>query len=136
MTEPAPPPPPPASKPPWATHVLIPTQWTPEQALAVFELLTDLRNAVASLYAHQIQDLLRETQTCSVADLAAGGLKSRLARCPPHQPRQLTQHVAPAKYSHATNPRRLRADSRRQRQLIACERRPSGSRRSQFLDDR
>jgi len=72
MTEPAAPPPA-ASKPPWATHVLIPTQWTPEQALAVFELLTDLRNAVASLYAQQIQDLLRETQACSVDDLAAGG---------------------------------------------------------------
>jgi hypothetical protein len=71
VTEPAAPPPA-ASKPPWATHVLIPTQWTPEQAFAVFELLTDLRNAVASLYAHQIQDLLRETQACSVADLAAG----------------------------------------------------------------
>ena len=71
MTEPATPPPA-ASKPPWATHVLIPTQWTPEQALAAFELLTDLRDAIASLYAQQIQDLLRETQTCSTADLAPG----------------------------------------------------------------
>ncbi|HTW25628.1 MAG TPA: hypothetical protein VME92_00770 [Acetobacteraceae bacterium] len=71
MTEPATPPPA-ASKPPWATHVLIPTQWTPEQALAVFELLTDLRDAIASLYAQQIQDLLRETQACNVGDLATG----------------------------------------------------------------
>ena len=59
MTEPATPPPA-ATKPPWATHVLIPTQWTPEQALVVFELLTDLCDAVASLYASQIQDLLRK----------------------------------------------------------------------------
>jgi hypothetical protein len=72
MTEPSAQPPT-AKEPPWATHVFIPTQWTPEQALAVFELLTDLRDAVASLYAQQIQDLLRETQTCSSADLAAGG---------------------------------------------------------------
>ena len=47
MTEPAAPPA--ATKPPWATHVLIPTQWTPEQALVVFELLTNPRDAVASL---------------------------------------------------------------------------------------
>jgi hypothetical protein len=71
MTEPATPPPA-ASKPPWATHVLIPTQWTPEQALAAFELLTDPRDAIASLYAQQIQDLLRETQACSAVGLAAG----------------------------------------------------------------
>jgi hypothetical protein len=71
MTEPATPSPA-ASKPPWATHVLIPTQWTPEQALAAFELLTELRDAIASLYAQQIQDLLRETQASSTADLAPG----------------------------------------------------------------
>jgi len=65
-------PPPAAGKPPWATHVLVTTQWTPEQTLAVFELLTDLRDALASLYAQQIQDLLRETQACPVDDLAAG----------------------------------------------------------------
>ena len=69
MTGPAAPPPA-ASKPLWATHVLIPTQWTPEQALAVFELLTDLRDAVASLYARQIQELLREQQSCTHDDAA------------------------------------------------------------------
>ena len=66
--------PPPAPRRPWATHVLIPTLWTPEQARAVVELLDDLREAVESLYAQQIQDLVREEQgRGEAADLAAGG---------------------------------------------------------------
>jgi hypothetical protein len=71
MTEPFEPPSP---RRPWATHVLIPTLWTPEQARAVVELLDELREAVESLYAQQIQDLVREEQSHSdAADLAAGG---------------------------------------------------------------
>jgi hypothetical protein len=62
MTGPAEPPPPAATNRPWAAHILIPTLWTPEQALAVVELLDDLREAVAILYANQIQDLLRDEQ--------------------------------------------------------------------------
>jgi len=66
--------PPPAARRPWAAHVLIPTLWTPEQALAVVELLDDIREAVASLYAQQIQDLVREEQGHGeAAHLAAGG---------------------------------------------------------------
>jgi hypothetical protein len=62
-----------AARRPWATHVLIPTLWAPEQALAVVESLDDLREAVATLYPSQIQDLLREQQGHGdAADLAAG----------------------------------------------------------------
>ena len=74
MTGPAEPPPLSSAKRPWATHVLIPNLWTPEQARAVVELLDDLREAVESLYAQQIQDLVREEQGHGeTADLAAGG---------------------------------------------------------------
>ena len=74
MTGPAEPPPLSPARRPWATHVLIPTLWTPEQARAVVELLDDLREAVESLYAQQIQDLVREEQGHGeTADLAAGG---------------------------------------------------------------
>ena len=51
---------PPAGPPRWATTVVIPATWTPEQALAVFELLDDLRETVAALYLDQIQALLRQ----------------------------------------------------------------------------
>ena len=55
---------PPASTgtPHWATHIVIPTLWTPEQALAVFELLDALRDTVATLYADQLQAQLRQEQ--------------------------------------------------------------------------
>jgi hypothetical protein len=69
MTAPAAPP---APRPPWATHVLIPTQWTPEQACAVFDLLTNLREAVASLYAQQLQDQMRDEQDRDAGHGAAG----------------------------------------------------------------
>ncbi|WP_454741353.1 hypothetical protein [Cupriavidus necator] len=39
---------------------VVPDDWTPEQALAVFELLDDLREVVCSRYLHQIQDLMRK----------------------------------------------------------------------------
>jgi hypothetical protein len=42
--------------------VEIPATWTPEQALAVFELLDDLRERIWELYNVQLQDLLREQQ--------------------------------------------------------------------------
>jgi hypothetical protein len=42
--------------------VEIPVTWTPEQALAVFELLDDLRERIWELYNIQLQDLLREQQ--------------------------------------------------------------------------
>jgi len=52
----------PTATPPWATTIVIPTTWTPEQALAVFELLDDLRDRLWSLHGRQIQDLLEQEQ--------------------------------------------------------------------------
>ena len=43
-------------------HVLIPTLWTPEQALAVVELLDDLRDRLWALHGRHIQDLLQQQQ--------------------------------------------------------------------------
>ena len=40
--------------------VEIPATWTPHEALAVFELLDDLRDKVWSLYRLQIQAVLRD----------------------------------------------------------------------------
>ena len=41
----------------------LPKDWTPEQALAVFELLDDLRDLIWNHYQIPIQDLLREQCT-------------------------------------------------------------------------
>ena len=38
----------------------IPDYWTPEQALAVYELLDGLRDSILSRYEAQIMDALRE----------------------------------------------------------------------------
>ena len=40
--------------------VNIPAVWTPEQALAVLDLLDDLRETVAALYLDQMQAHLRQ----------------------------------------------------------------------------
>jgi hypothetical protein len=42
------------------TAVAVPATWTPEQALAVFELLDDLRETVWALHGCQLQALLQE----------------------------------------------------------------------------
>ncbi|MGF6696966.1 hypothetical protein OKW38_001578 [Paraburkholderia sp. MM5496-R1] len=39
---------------------IVPDDWTPEQALAVFELLDDLREVICARYLPDIQQLLRE----------------------------------------------------------------------------
>jgi hypothetical protein len=41
---------------------LIDKNWTPEQALAVFELLDDLRDLIFNYYQHPIQELLKDKQ--------------------------------------------------------------------------
>jgi hypothetical protein len=41
-------------------NFLIDKHWTPEQALAVFELLDDLRDFIFSYYQRPIQELLQE----------------------------------------------------------------------------
>jgi hypothetical protein len=40
----------------------LPTDWTPAQAVAVFDLLDELRDRVWSLYGPQIQRAMREDQ--------------------------------------------------------------------------
>jgi hypothetical protein len=55
--------PPEPSQPPAHLRPLtveIPRSWTPEEALAVFELIDDLRDKICALYNVQLQDLLRE----------------------------------------------------------------------------
>ena len=49
-------------------NVEIPATWTPEQALAVIELLDEIRDKVWSRYGDQMQDLLQEQQTSCAAD--------------------------------------------------------------------
>jgi hypothetical protein len=55
-------PPAPAVPPHWPASVVIPTTWTPAQALVIFQLLDDLRETVAALYLDQIQAHLRQEQ--------------------------------------------------------------------------
>jgi hypothetical protein len=43
----------------------LPDNWTPAQALAVFELLDDLRQVVADHYMIQIQAQLQEQRRCA-----------------------------------------------------------------------
>jgi hypothetical protein len=47
---------------PRAISVTIPDTWTPEQALAVFELVDELRETIFASYRFPIQDLLQEQQ--------------------------------------------------------------------------
>ncbi len=46
------------------TNVAIPDTWTPDQALAIFELIDELREKIFALYGCQIQDLLQDQQGC------------------------------------------------------------------------
>jgi hypothetical protein len=39
---------------------VVPEDWTPEQALAVFELLDDLREVIGAHYLPEMQRVLRE----------------------------------------------------------------------------
>jgi len=43
--------------------VQIPNTWTPEQALAVFELLDELREKAFEFYRFPIRDLLQDQQS-------------------------------------------------------------------------
>lgn len=45
----------------------IPRTWTPEQALALFELIDDLRDKVWALHGDRMQTLLREQRECGDA---------------------------------------------------------------------
>ncbi|MFC0695998.1 hypothetical protein [Paraburkholderia humisilvae] len=39
---------------------IVPEEWTPEQALAVFELLDDLREVICARYLSDMQEVLRQ----------------------------------------------------------------------------
>jgi hypothetical protein len=54
----------------------IPRTWTPEEALAVFELIDDLRDKVWTLYSCQMQALLVEQRSSARGD-DAGGASAR-----------------------------------------------------------
>lgn len=45
---------------PLAVPLPIPTYWTPEQAIAVFELIDDLRERIWSFYQVDLQELTRQ----------------------------------------------------------------------------
>ncbi|HEY3847171.1 MAG TPA: hypothetical protein VGL95_08665 [Acetobacteraceae bacterium] len=55
-----------------AVSVLIPASWTPEQALAVLELLNDLQDALWAVHGDRIQDMLQQEQGFAAADLQSG----------------------------------------------------------------
>ena len=46
----------------------IPAYWTPEQALAVFELLDDLRDQIGAHYSVQLLELSREPHLLARTD--------------------------------------------------------------------
>ena len=55
-----------------ARSITLPTHWSPEQAVAVFEILDELREHVWARYGVQIQQVLRDERTTAVP--AAGDI--------------------------------------------------------------
>jgi len=55
----------------------IPDYWTPEQALAVYELLDDLRELILSRYEAQIMDAVREECAPSASPDPSGASSDR-----------------------------------------------------------
>ena len=51
----------------YAIPLAIPTYWTPEQAIVVFELIDDLREQIWSIYQTDLQHITR--QQCHPAPL-------------------------------------------------------------------
>jgi hypothetical protein len=49
-----------------AGSITLPTHWSPEQAVAVFEILDDLREHVWARYGLQIQQVLRDERSTAV----------------------------------------------------------------------
>ena len=49
-----------------ARSITLPTDWSPEQAVAVFEILDQLRERVWDRYGLQIQQLLRDQRSTAV----------------------------------------------------------------------
>jgi hypothetical protein len=55
-----------------AGSITLPTHWSPEQAVAVFEILDELREHVWACYGLQIQQVLRDERGTAVP--AAGDI--------------------------------------------------------------
>ena len=55
-----------------AGQVMLPAHWSPEQAVAVFEILDELREHVWARYGLQIQQVLRDERGTAVT--AAGDI--------------------------------------------------------------
>jgi len=55
---------------PLTINFKIPAYWTPEQALAVFELLDDLRDQIGTHYSVQLFELSREQRLRAQTDRA------------------------------------------------------------------
>ena len=49
-----------------AGSITLPTHWSPEQAVAVFEILDELREHVWASYGLQIQQVLRDQSSTAV----------------------------------------------------------------------
>ena len=49
-------------RPAAGTPITLPTDWSPEQAASVFDLIDGLRKRVWAYYGPQIQQVLREQQ--------------------------------------------------------------------------
>jgi hypothetical protein len=58
-----------APRPPYANPLAIPTYWTPEQAIAVFELIDDLRETICALYLTDLQDMIHQQRQPANLDL-------------------------------------------------------------------
>jgi hypothetical protein len=50
------------------TELAIPTYWSSEEALAVFELIDDLRDKIWARYGLQLQELIKEQQQSHQSD--------------------------------------------------------------------
>jgi hypothetical protein len=53
---------------PLGVPLAIPAYWTPEEALAVFELLDDLRDRIWSIYQTVLQDQVRQQRQSGAVD--------------------------------------------------------------------
>jgi hypothetical protein len=49
-----------------AGSITLPTDWSPDQAVAVFEILDELREHVWARYGQQIQQVLREQRSTAI----------------------------------------------------------------------
>ena len=61
------------SRPAAAVLIALPADWSPEQAVAVFEIPGELRERVWAHYGRRIQQVLRE-QRCTTASTAVDNI--------------------------------------------------------------